>query len=144
MFNFLKSTSQREVEKQIKATQESTENLSKLISQLTVSLEMFPIKRTQDFCYDFLTHLVDWQKYSLSEDELIQIRIRLADVECAREDLQETLNMLNLSNHEEVVILNSLEELKKRTKDQKAFCQELIGRLISQNPLMKMFFVDIF
>ncbi|MFZ2226543.1 MAG: hypothetical protein WA064_03740 [Candidatus Moraniibacteriota bacterium] len=143
MFNFLKSTSQKEVEKQIRAAQESIVNLSRSAFQLAASLRMIPIKRTQDFCYDFLSHLIDWRKYSLSEDEIGKIHLRLADVECSKEDLQEILNILRAFEYDEATILSSLDELRKRTEDQKAFCQELIERLKVQNPLMNMFFADI-
>ena len=143
MFDFLKSTSQKEIEKQAEAAQESVIKLSRLSFLFTVSLEMLPIKRMQDFCHKFLTHLIDWQRYALSEDEINQNRLRLVDVECAREDLQEILSILSLTEYEEAAILSSLDELKKRTEDQKAFCQELIERLKTQNPLMDMFFADI-
>jgi hypothetical protein len=148
MFDFLKTDQQKEFDKHLEAAQESNERLGQSLGKLVFQAKLLPdvlwIRRTQNFCHDFLCHLIEWQKYSLSEGELEQIRLRSEEVAGLKGDLNGILDMANSPEHDESAILNSLGEIRKKTEDQKVFCQKLIEKLIGQNPLMSMFFTDMF
>ncbi len=147
MFDFLKTDQQKKFEEHLGAAQKSNEKLGQSLGKLVFQAKLLPdvlwIRRTQDFSHDFLCHLIEWQKYSLSEDDLEQIHLKSQEVTCSRVDLNGVLDLSDSPEYDESVIINSLREIRKKTAEQEGFCQKLIEKLKGQNPLMKMFFTNM-
>lgn len=104
------------------------------------SSEIFWIDTSLISCQDLLDHLIAWQKYSLSEDEIEQIRSSRDEIVILRSKLGRIFDGIYSFSDDEAVISSSLGELRKKITPQMDFCQKLAERLSNQNPLMKFFF----
>ena len=141
MLDFLKSSSHKEqIEAIEKSAKQQTDVGNKLIFLIKMRPNVLSMMVTFDDCKKFLQHLLDWPKYSLSEVELDDIRLRFDAVSKLHNDFGQVLERFKSLEGGEEVTENCLAEIEMQANNHKGFCQVWIEKLKKQNPLLTMFF----
>lgn len=141
MFDFFGLSRQKELSAIVDESIENSKRLEKKVNKLSAILEDGSwIAKMLDSCDKLFWHLLGWRIYSLSQEEINEIRSKSDLISKLNDKYKQTIEYCMLIDTDNRSAVELLQEIRKELEPEVAYSLRLVERLKGQNPLIELIF----